>query len=498
MDQPLYQAGPTPPTPPTPEPDAGSFSLPTTPPPPPPVNTSPPPPSSTVSIVESAPSGRSSKPFIIFGILLAVGLVAALIFSTFTKFKPFQGTTTITYWGLWESSQTMKDLIAEYEASHPKVKINYLQQNANEYRERLNTAISQNRGPDIFRFHNTWTPMLKTFLSPIPSTIMTPQEFESTFYPVAVKDLRLGGNYVGIPLEIDGLVMFVNNELFQQTGLPIPKNWDELHIAANALARCDTPTGKCTPNSRILVAGAGLGSTQNVDHWQDILAVLMLQNNVNLSRPHLPDPTPANDAISYFNSFSQNDYIWSSNLPTSTSLFAAGKLGIYFGPSWRVFDILALNSQLKFSTYPLPQLPVDPAKNEREITYAGYWVEGVNNKSKVMADAWSFLKFLSSKDSLQKLYSKSITPQRPFGEPYSRVDLGSQIQSAPFVGPVITQAPWATSWYLASFSYDGKTGINTRLSEVYANALNGQTGLTEASTSINQILAEYGIQTSAP
>lgn len=160
--------------------------------------------------------------------------------------------------------------------------------------------------------------------------------------------------------------MFVNDELFQQTGLPIPKNWDELHIAANALARCDTPTGKCTPNSRILVAGAGLGSTQNVDHWQDILAVLMLQNNVNLSQPHLPDPTPANDAISYFNSFSQNDYIWSSNLPTSTSLFAAGKLGIYFGPSWRVFDILALNPQLKFSTHPLPQLPLTRPRTKKK------------------------------------------------------------------------------------------------------------------------------------
>jgi ABC-type glycerol-3-phosphate transport system substrate-binding protein len=511
MDQPLYQAGspavtdtpppvppPAPVSPPPPsKPDFGSFSLPDTPPPPPPVGVSPPPPSA-VSIIETAPSGRSSKPFIIFGILLAVCLIAALVFSTFTKFKPFQSTVTITYWGLWESQSTMKNLISEYETSHPKVKINYIQQNPNEYRERLSTAINQNRGPDIFRFHNTWTPMLKGFLAPLPPEVFSPQEFESSFYPVALKDLRLGGSYIGIPLEIDGLIMFVNDDLFKPTGLPVPKDWDELHIAANALARCDTPTGKCTPNARILVAGAGLGSTQNVDHWEDILAVLMLQNNVNLAQPHLPDATPAKDAISYFNSFSQNDFIWSSNLPTSTSLFAAGKLGIYFAPSWRVFDILALNSQLKFSAYPLPQLPIDPVKNEREITYASYWVEGVNNKSKVSAEAWSFLKFISSRDSMQKLYTQSISPQRPFGEPYSRVDLASQIQSAPLVGPVITQGPWSTSWYLASFTYDGPKGINTRLSDAYAKAVNGQVSLSETSTTITQILAEYGIQTSAP
>lgn len=194
MDQPLYQASPAPlipdtppPTPPpaspSPEPNLGSFSLPNTPPPPPPVSVSPPPPSSTVSIIESAPSGRSAKPFILFGILLAVGLIAALIFSTFTKFKPFQGTTTVTYWGLWESPDTMKSLIADYQASHPKVKINYIQQNANEYRERLSTAMNQNRGPDIFRFHNTWTPMLKNFLAPIPADVLSPRNLNPPFIP---------------------------------------------------------------------------------------------------------------------------------------------------------------------------------------------------------------------------------------------------------------------------------------------------------------------------
>lgn len=125
-------------------------------------------------------------------------------------------------------------------------------------------------------------------------------------------------------------------------------------------------------------------------------------------------------------------------------------------------------------------------------------MEGVNNKSKVSADAWSFLKFISSRDDLQKLYSQPINPSRPFGEPYSRVDLGSQIQSAPLIGPVITQAPWATSWYLVSFTYDGPTGLNTRIGEAYAKAVNGQASLSEVSTNLSQILSEYGIQTSAP
>jgi len=496
MDQTLYQSSGDAPPPPsegtttTPE---VSVSGAAPPPPPPPISITPPPAASVVTITPPPKPPKTGKIFMFLGIALALCLIVALIYSIFNKVNPLSTHSTITYWGLWEPEPVMKDLIAEFEKSHPRVKISYQQQNQNEYRERLQSALIQGRGPDIFRFHNTWTPMFRNYLQAVPTDIYSSSEFSDTFYPVANKDAMLGANLMAIPLETDNLVMFVNDALFAQAGIAIPKTWDELKLAAVAIARCSTPDGKCYPGARVLTAGAALGSTGNVDHWEELLALLMLQNNVNLNNPGGASNQAASDVINYFNSYVQQSHVWDPNLPTSTILFASGKVGIIFAPSWKALDIIGANSSLKFSAHPVPQLPVDPNQNEQPIAYATYWLEGVNNKSKAGPEAWAFLKFLTTPENQQKLYQSAVATGRPFGEPYSRKDLASQITNTPYLGAAISQLPISKSWYLASFTHDGPTGINTRLSEYYAKLISGLEPLPSSGTAIAKILSDYGL-----
>ncbi len=403
---------------------------------------------------------------------------------------------------MWEANSTVKPLIDEYQTAHPNIKINYIFQSQREYRERLQNALSQGAGPDIFRIHNTWVPMFKANLTPVPPEIYSAQTFESTFYPVVKTDLRIGTNYVAVPLEFDGLAMFINQDVLTSAGKTVPQSWDELRQTAIDLSVCDTEDGKCESGDRVLVSGAALGTTDNVDHWQDIISILMLQNNVNLNAP---SGKPAEDVLEYFTVFNRTDGTWNSTLPNSTTAFANGKLAIYFGPSWRVFDILAINPQLKFKTYPVPQLPLDPALGEKPITWASYWAEGVNAKSTHAKEAWDFIGWLSAKESLQKFYQQAVASGRPFGEPYSRVDMASLLQTDPYAGAYISQAPNAKSWYLASFTWDGPTGINSRLDQYFTDAVNGVNqgkSTTEAiktlSAGINQVLSQYGLVAPAP
>lgn len=496
MEQPLYQSsGDTPivtPDPPASPPPPVQGQVP----PPPPV-VSPLPPSSSIATPTSPPSrgGFSlGKVFTVLGILLAIVLILALAYSLFGKNSPvLKSEATLTYWGLWESDSTMQNLIAEFESQNPKIKVNYVQQNHTEYRERLQTALKNDRGPDIYRIHNTWVPMFRDFLQPLPVDVYSPADFSATFYPVANKDARLGANLVAIPLGMDNLVMYVNDSLLSETGLTVPKTWDELKIAAVAIAKCSTANNKCTPGARVLTAGAALGSTFNIDHWQEIVALLMLQNNVSLDNPGGASTQASQDVINYFNSFVQEIHVWDPNLTTSTNLFASGKAGIIFAPSWRALEILSINPNLKFSTHPVPQPPLDPAKNEQPIAYATYWMEAVNNKSKHSSQAWAFLKFLSQAENQQKLFASAVQQKRAFGEPYSRIDLSGQAINQPYVGSVISQLPYSNSWYLASFTHDGVSGINTRLSDFFAKLINGQESLPNSGAAIGQILAEYGL-----
>ena len=314
---------------------------------------SPAPPESTPSPSQSSSNVVGSSPFRnIIPIVIGVGALLLLVVLGFVlvpKFFKKTEAVNLTYWGLWEPESVVKPLIDEYQVANPNVKISYIYQSPREYRERLQNALAQGRGPDIFRIHNSWVPMFKSDLDPVPPEAYSASEFESVFYPTAKSDLRLAGGYVAVPLEFDGLAMYVNDDLLAKSGQTVPQTWEDLRGAAKAMSVCDSQDGTCTAGDRILISGTALGTADNVDHWQDILAVMMLQNNVNLNAP---TGVSAEDALSFYTVFTRVDNIWDSTLPSSTLAFAGGKVGIYFAPSWRVFDIQSLNPRLKFSIHP--------------------------------------------------------------------------------------------------------------------------------------------------
>lgn len=440
--------------------------------------------------VDTPPAPKRRFPKVATYILVA-GVVALLGFLVWRFIVP--GLTgskevTVTWWGLWEDDSIVSPLIEEYERANPNIKIDYVKQSKQDYRERLTSAFAKGTGPDLFRYHNTWVPMFRSELDTIPAAVMSSADFARGFYPVAVSDLTSGVGLVGIPLEYDAITFYVNEDIFAAFGATVPTTWDELRSTAKDLTTKDE-------SGAILQSGVALGRTENVDHWQEILAAMALQNGANLAVPQGP---LAEDAISFFTLFSSTDGVWDTTLPSSTVAFAAGKVAMYFGPSWRAFEIRGQNPSLNFRTYPFPQLPKDTA-NQPDVVYATYWTEGVSSRSEVRDEAWNFLAFLSTRASLEKLY-ENASRLREFGEPYPRTDMQSLLSAHPTLGALITQAPDAQSWYLASRTFDGPTGINTQISEYFKDAINSVNSgkradkVTEAlAAGVKQVLVQYGL-----
>lgn len=418
--------------------------------------------------------------------LLIAFVILGVFFVVFRQGLPQVGRSReiiLTYWGLWEPEGVIKEVIAEWEKENPDIKVSYVQQTSREYRERLQSALARGEGPDIFRFHNTWLPMLKNELDPMPAEVMDASTFERVFYPVVTSSLRSGVNYLGLPLEIDTLALFYNQDFFSAAGVSPPQTWDDLRQAAYRLTIRNE-------GGEIQRAGVAMGTTGNVWHWSDILGLMMLQNGADLTNP---TGSLAEDALTYYTIFSKTDRVWNDTLPSSILAFATGKAAMIFGFSWDVFEVKSLNANLNFKVVPVPQLPGN------EINWASFWVEGVAQKSENTQEAWDFLKFLSSKEIMEKLY-QAQSKVRLFGEPYSRVEMAGSLQTDPLAAPFVSQAPKAQTWYLCSRTFDN--GINDRMIKYFEDAVNAvnkgsspESALNTAASGVAQILSQYGLGT---
>lgn len=444
-----------------------------------------------VSATPPAPRAGGGIGKLILMVFIFVLVAVGLFFGGRYAWGLFAGSKeiAITYWGLWENDAIMSPVIADFEAANPKIKVQYLKQSPKQYRERLQAAINRGDGPDAYRFHNTWVAMLRNDLALVPTNIMTPREFASTFYPVASADLVAGNNIFGIPIEFDGLGLYYNEDLLASAGVTVPTTWEEMLAVVPQLTVISDGT--------IVTSALALGVTGNVEHFSDILATMMMQNGATLRKPEGPE---AEEALVFYRKFATPGdpvFTWSEGLDNSVYAFATGKVAMILAPSWRAFDIKQINPDLRFKIAPIPQLPGNT------VTWASYWVEGVSSKSKNQDAAWTFVKYLTSREAVTKLYSESAKT-RLFGEPYARVDLASSIADDPLAGAFVAQAQTAKSFPLASRTFDN--GLNDKLIKYLEDAVNSvaqnseapAAALGTATSGFEQVFTSYGLTSNAP
>lgn len=421
-------------------------------------------------------------------IALSLSIVLGFIFwkfgpnitSLFSKPAP-AGPITLTYWGLWEDDNLIKPIIADYQSKHPNIIINYERKSSLNYRTRAQTQIREGVGPDIFRIHNSWLPMFISDLAPAPVDVFTLADYKNTFYPVVLDSFVKNNQIYGAPVEIDGLALFYNEEMLNGVGGRSPKNWQEFMDLATKMTVKDE-TG-------IKTAGAGLGAAGNIDHWPDILGLLLFQQpGVDIN--NLATPQVA-EVLRFYTGFVTDPRrkTWDMNLPKSTDMFAQGRLGFYFAPSWRAHELRIANPNLKFKVVPVPQL------SNKTAAWATFWGEVVSAKSKNVSEAWKFVKFLTSAEA-EKLAYQQASQVRLFGEPYSRVDLSAELAPDPIVGAFVQQGPIYKSWYLSSNTFDN--GINDEMIKYFEDGINATlagsdplSALQTVSQGVTQVLDKY-------
>lgn len=466
-----------------------------------PEEAAPPPPGYQPPASANPPTVSSSPLKIIIPVIIGVVVISLVGFLAFRMFGGTKTSTptaatppkstspakqiTITYYGVFEPVSVMKPVIDAFQKENPGIVVDYQLQSPQDYQDRLRTVLEGANPPDVLRMHSTWLPVLAKNLLPAPANTLSATELSTNFYPVVSKSLVAGTQVYGAPMTIEGLALFINTAMFQQKLLQPPKTWEDLLTAAKAIKEQDPLTGKLTR------AGIALGNTSNIDHWPDIVTLMLMQAGVKLTDLNNSDVATT---LSYYTDFVTKHHVWDDTMPSSVVAFANEKVAMIFAPTWRAPEIKQINPSLSWQVVPVPQLPdVEPT------TWASMWFEGVSKNSKHPLEAWKFVSFLASAKAQQILFD-AATEDRGYPQPPANKAVAEVASKNPVAAAYVSGLGSARTFYTAALTRDSKSSLNSRLDKYLEDAVAGAAKNQEMNkvletlgNGFTQVLSSYGL-----
>ncbi len=427
---------------------------------------------------------------------LIIGIAASIIalFLLFFIFKAFTKRNSepikLSWWGFEDEEEQVKPLIDGYKQKNPNVSIIYKKietKTPGEYEKEVTDALASGEGPDIFQVRNDWIPKHYKKLSPMPNSAYSNESFSETFFEVAKNDLTFNDKLYAIPFSIDTLALFYNTKAFGDKSIwSPPETWSDVTSDVSKL--------KTLNGAAVNTAGISLGTAYNVEHSQDILYLLMLQNSTKMVsndqlRAQFNISTkdkngniiyPGTAALDFYTSFAnpaKENYTWQAEMPNSLDAFISGKTNMFLGYASDIRKIEKVTDKLNFNIAEAPQF------SPQKIFFARYFVNGVSKDSKNQDEAWKFLKFASSKDQLKKYLERT-------GLPTARKDLEDWQSNRKYMAVFTKQTEKAQTWYVVDWDKTDQI-FKDLINNVTTGKQPSQAAIDKASEDVTTILQDF-------
>jgi raffinose/stachyose/melibiose transport system substrate-binding protein len=136
-------------------------------------------------------------------------------------------------------SQTMREMIEQFQADHPNIELDVQAIPSDGYRPRLKTVAAANEMPDVFiMWPNTMTKEFASgnLLEPINELIDSKTEWANSFAPGSFNGFTVDGNIYSAPTGLTPTgFLYYNKAIFAEHGLEKPETWDQLISAVETL-----------------------------------------------------------------------------------------------------------------------------------------------------------------------------------------------------------------------------------------------------------------------
>lgn len=306
---------------------------------------------------------------------------------------------TLTHWQHHSVSraQTVEQFKATFEEQNPGVTIDFQSIPWADYWGKLATAIAAGQGsaPDVFQI-----PMglIEEYISggnltPVSELAISTADIEANYLPWTVQRGKLGAEYYGLPLDVQTLVMYRNNALYEEAGLdPTAPYVDHADLYDQAVA-LTKKTGDATDQIGC--------DTSYYSAWQTILYQQFLQREQD-GKPWVDPATNELVYHDYPEIFETFQWFVKLSADADDSAFMTGQDRFVLGTSAAMLGHPVSRGTLKTTAPDLEYtiVPFAPRSAGQDLYTAGSHWAWVVGKWVVDAEiAWKWVSFGTNRDA---------------------------------------------------------------------------------------------------
>ncbi len=389
-----------------------------------------------------------SKPQLIaLAVILALVLITVGIFTGILPGLKTQETPPpqmdLVIWGVGDEEAAFSAGILGYMKLHSNVKISYQQIDEANYEQELVNALAAGKGPDIFMVENSWIPKHSDKMAVLPSGQFSLNQLKSLFPDVVEKDFVKDQAIYALPLYIDSLALFYNQDIFDNYAVAVaPSDWLQFKNLVPKLRQMDS-------SGNIVRAAAAIGGSEKTIHnAADILSLLMLQAGTDMTNDNytsasfissLKGGQPGLQSLDFYTSFANPKdlyYTWNDNMLYSTDSFSQGKTAMIFEYASQLDFLKNKNPFLKIKAAAMPQ----PTGKQEAINYANYRGLAVSKYTQYPEWVWDLVIYMTTNEAEAENYL-TVTKRPP-----ALRTLIQKYSDDPSIGVFAKQALTAKSW----------------------------------------------------
>ncbi|HEX9173783.1 MAG TPA: sugar ABC transporter substrate-binding protein [Telluria sp.] len=333
-----------------------------------------------------------------------------------------EGPVTLRFWAMGREGEVVRELLDDFERSHPNIRVEVQQLPWTAAQEKLLTAFAGDVTPDICQLGNTWIAQFAALgaITPLDAYVRAGRVDAPDYFAGIWESNRIGASLYGVPWYVDTRLIYYRQDLLKAAGFAhAPVDWAEWARVMAVLKKKDPKT---------------FGVLLPLNEFEPLLA-LALQQDAPLLRDggrygNFRSPE-FRRTLQYYADIFKNGWapaVTATAISNVWDEFANGYYAFYISGPWNLGEFrrrLPADKQGIWMTAPLPG-PSGPGASS-----AGGSSLVVFQRSQHKAEAWQVIEYLSQPAVQQRFYQMTgnLPPRR---SAWADPKLASDVHAAAF------------------------------------------------------------------